>query len=149
DPIKDIEVSGDRDLTFTLNAPYSPLFTTTFSQILILPSHIWEQYKDSPQSFANEKPIGSGPFRWDYWRKGQEVSLKANPDHFHAPKVDFLGVVFGNLDAVFQGMVDQEVDINQSTLLVNQWDKLPQSPFLTGNESDDWGVYYLGFNLRH
>jgi peptide/nickel transport system substrate-binding protein len=149
DRIKDVKVDDDLDLTFTLAAPYSPLFTTTFSQILILPKHIWAKYENSPQSFANDKPIGSGPFKWDYWRKGQEVSLKANPDHFHAPKVDFLGVVFGNLDAVFQGMTKQEIDINQSTLLVNQWDKLPESPFLTGNESDDWGVYYLGFNLRH
>ncbi len=149
DPIEDIEVSGDRELTFKLATPYSPLFTTTFSQILILPKHIWAKYADSPQSFANEKPIGSGPFKWDYWRKGQEVSLKANADHFRAPSVDFLGVVFGNLDAVYQAMVDQEIDIHQSTLLVNQWDKIPESPFLSRVETDDWGVYYLGFNLRH
>lgn len=149
DPINDIEVNGERELTFKLVKPYSPLFTTTFSQILILPSYIWAKYADSPQSFANEKPIGSGPFRWDYWRKGQEVSLKANPDHFHAPSVDFLGVVFGNLDAVYQAMVDQEIDIHQSSLLVNQWDKLPESPFLSRGETDDWGVYYLGFNLRN
>lgn len=149
DPIKDIVVDGERDLTFKLSRPYSPLFTTTFSQILILPAHIWEEHKDSPQNFANEDPIGSGPFKWDYWRKGEEVSLKANADHFHAPSVDFLGVVFGNLDAVFQALVDQEIDIHQSSLLANEWDKLPESPFLSSGETDDWGVYYLGFNLRN
>jgi peptide/nickel transport system substrate-binding protein len=57
--------------------------------------------------------------------------------------------VFGNLDAVYQALSNQEIDIHQSTLLVNQWDKLPESPFLKGSETDDWGVYYLGFNLRH
>jgi len=149
DPIKSVKAEGERELTVKLKQPYAPLYTTTFSQILILPKHIWAEHVDSPQGFANDDPVGSGPFRWDYWRKGEEVSLKANPDHFNAPSVDFLGVVFGNLDSVYQAMVEQEIDIHQSSLLVNQWDKLPESSFLSRNETDDWGVYYLGFNVRN
>ena len=149
DPVKSVSVESPTDLTIHLRYRYAPLFTTTLSQILILPKHIWEQYRDQPQRFSNKTPIGSGPFRWDYWRKGQELKLAAFKDHFHAPQVDgLLTVVYSNLDAVWQGLINQEVDMNQSSLLVNQWNELPQHDFLTGNETDDWGVYYVGFNIR-
>lgn len=149
DPIKSVDVDSPTQLTFHLKYAYAPLFTTTFAQIFILPKHIWEKYADAPQKFANPKPIGSGPFKWGYWRKGQELRLDAFRQHFHAPKVDgLLAVVYSNLDAVWQGLITQKVDINQSSLLVSQWNDIGKHPFLTGNESGDWGVYYLGFNVR-
>lgn len=148
DPIESIDVVDDTTLTFHLSQPYAPLATTTFSQIFILPKHVWEGV-DSRLDFANDPLVGSGPFRWDYWRKGEEISLLANPDHFSAPAVDgLLGVTYSNSDAVFRALVSEEIDIEQASLLVNQYEELADVDHIERSALPDIGVYYLGFNVK-
>lgn len=147
DPIRSVEARGKYALSFNLSEPYAPLPTTAFSQIFILPQHVWKKV-NSRVDFDNTPLVGSGPFRWDYWRKGEEVSLKANPKHFAAPAVDgLLGVTYSNSDAVLRALVSQEIDIEETSLLPSQYKQLSKYRHLKRSAVPDIGVYYLGFNL--
>jgi peptide/nickel transport system substrate-binding protein len=51
----------------------------------VLPRHLLERYvgdgrlKESPQ---NQRPIGTGPYRFQEWKSGEKVVLTANPDYY-------------------------------------------------------------------
>lgn len=148
-PIEEIEKVDDYNLVFHLAEPYPPLFIATFAQIYILPKHLWENVEGALEDVQVDKPIGSGPFMWDQWLVGQEIRLKANKDHFNPPNVDgLIQVVYANPDAIFLGLVNQEVDMHDRRLLPSQIPEIEQYDFLTRVEQEDFGVYYVGFNLR-
>jgi len=57
---------------------------------VILPKHIYEG-TDWTTNEANEKPIGTGPFKFVEWVKGSHVELEANTEyHWGRPYVDHL-----------------------------------------------------------
>lgn len=148
-PIQEIEVVDDYTLIFHLNNPYPALFQATFAQIYILPEHIWSGVEGALENVQVDVPIGSGPFKWGEWRVGESVYLMANPDHFHAPQVDgLIQVTYANADAIFLGLVNGDIHMHDRRLLPTQIGELAQYDFLTRIEQDDFGVYYVGFNLR-
>ena len=77
-----------------------------FAQIFILPKHIWQDIPekvdvDDVLNFANESPVGSGPFQFDYWDRGKEMKVSAFKDHFHAPKcAGIVRIAYGSHDAM-------------------------------------------------
>jgi len=49
----------------------------------MLPAHLLSKYADDPSKAPfNEKPIGTGPFRFVEWVKGQYVRLEKNPNYY-------------------------------------------------------------------
>ena len=57
----------------------------------IYPKHLWEAQDGFDSGPHVNNPVGSGPFRFVRWEKGQAVELEANKDYFRgAPKVDRL-----------------------------------------------------------
>jgi peptide/nickel transport system substrate-binding protein len=85
DVIEGTEIIGDNQLRIKLTAPFAPFLLNTLGYMHLLPKHIWETV-DDPLNYANKEVIGSGPFKFGYWRKAEELSLVANKDHFMAPK---------------------------------------------------------------
>jgi len=86
DAVSGIIVDGDYNITLTLSGPYAP-----FIQVLcmanfgVVPQSVVEA---DPDGFANH-PIGSGPFVFDSWQRGERITLTANQDYFKgAPKLD-------------------------------------------------------------
>jgi peptide/nickel transport system substrate-binding protein len=115
EPIKEIEVVGKDRLTFHLKRPYAPFIMNTLGQIFILPKHIWKDIPEKvglskPQDYRNVPPIGSGIYKMDYWREGQEFKYLRHTDHFMVPKVDLLTIVFGSgelqMSALKKGTID-------------------------------------------
>ncbi|MBE0532246.1 MAG: hypothetical protein IH626_15565 [Rhodospirillales bacterium] len=61
-----------------------------------------KQIKESPAT-VDEKPVGTGPYRFVEWRKGQEWSATANPDWWGLKAQDAYGKVsFDQLRFVFR-----------------------------------------------
>lgn len=148
-PIREIEIVDDLHLIFHLEHPYPALFQATFAQIYILPKHLWEGVQGALEQVVVDTPIGSGPFRWGEWRVGESITLLANENHFNRPNVDgMIQVVFANPDAIFLGLVNGDVQLHDRRLLPTQIAELEQYPHLTRVEQDDFGVYYVAFNLR-
>lgn len=154
DPIKSVEVQGPSRLRFTLNGPFPPLFHTTFSQIYIIPRHVWgdvleRERVDRPSDWANPRPIGSGPYKFEHWRRGEETRLSRFDQHFNPPKArGFILVRFANQDALFLSLKRGDLDMHERRLLPQQVEEARTVPHLTLVRSRDFGVFYLGFNLR-
>jgi peptide/nickel transport system substrate-binding protein len=149
DPIEEVEVVDDHTLVFHLHEPYPALFQATFAQILILPEHIWGEMASPIAEQPVENLIGSGPFRWDRWLVGEEIRLLAFEDHFNRPQVDGLTqVVYANPDAIFLGLVNEEVHMHDRRLLPTQIEELEFYDHLERVEQEDFGVYYVGYNMR-
>ncbi len=147
-----MEITGSNTMRIRLTEPHAPLMNNFFAQIFILPQHIW---KDIPEkvdvddvlNFANENPIGSGPFRFDYWDRGKELKVSANRDHFQAPKcAGIIRITYGSHDAMAAAIEAGECDRTRYILkpaLVQDLDKVPG---VVGRGYASHGMYGFMFN---
>jgi len=92
--IEDITIDG-MDITFSLSQPSAPFLTASLAKINIIPRHIWEPIIEeqltldtNAESYQEEVPIGSGPYRFSSWTLNEEVVLEANGEHWAAPGAD-------------------------------------------------------------
>ena len=95
DKIANIEIVDDRTVRFTLSEPWAAFEVASLSKLNLVPKHIWEpileelkQTEDNVESYQEEVPIGSGPYRFVAWKPSEEVILERNPDHWAAPKAE-------------------------------------------------------------
>ncbi|OPL09508.1 MAG: hypothetical protein AVO33_06855 [delta proteobacterium ML8_F1] len=83
------------------------------ARVSILPEHIYSEYAlEELNSFAEEFPVGTGPFEMVEWEPGQFIKFKANEDYFaSAPQIDeIVYVFFANDDTLTQALTVGEVD---------------------------------------
>ena len=67
-------------------------------------------------SYNNEtygaNPVGSGPYKFVQWDKGQQVILEKNPDYYgKQPEFNKLTILFEQNDAAFNAVKNKEVDV--------------------------------------
>jgi peptide/nickel transport system substrate-binding protein len=93
--IADIAALDESTVRFTLTQPSAAFLTSTLAKINLVPLHIWGPILDdlstkdeNAESYQEEIPIGSGPFKYVNWLRSQEVVLEANTEHFSAPEID-------------------------------------------------------------
>lgn len=120
-PIKSIDLKGSYQLRFNLEKPFAPFVMNTLGQVFILPKHIWENVVEKqgltkPQDYQNVPVVGSGPFIMEYWKESEEFMLRANKDHFMAPKADLLFIVFGSRELCNAALKKGSIDINIQSL---------------------------------
>lgn len=105
-PVDSIETDGETSMTFNLAEPFAPFLHLGLGSVPILPQHIWEGVPDDVDaeeatSWPNSEAIGSGPYQFDHWRKGEEVGLTRNPDHFNPPEAPaFVKLVVADVQSV-------------------------------------------------
>ncbi len=102
--IEKIEALDDTTVEFTLNRTYSA-FIERLAYLGIVPEAAYdENFKDAP--------IGSGPFKFVQWDKGQQVIATANEDYYgQAPSIKQLTMVFLDKDAAFAAVQNGDVDV--------------------------------------
>ncbi len=80
-----------------LKTPYAPFLTLLASPLssglLILPKHIYAG-TDPKTNPANQKPIGSGPFKFAAWERGSHIEVVKNTDYFKKGKPYLDRIVF-------------------------------------------------------
>ena len=93
--VESIEVIDPTTLTFKLKKAAASFVTSSMAKINLIPKHVWEpviedlKTKDTnAESFQEQTPIGSGPYKFERWLTNEEIVLHANKDHFNAPKAD-------------------------------------------------------------
>jgi peptide/nickel transport system substrate-binding protein len=94
-----------KTVKFELNKPDST-FIDKMAYIGIVPS----------DSYNNEtygaNPVGSGPYKFVQWDKGQQVILEKNPDYYgKQPEFNKLTILFEQNDAAFNAVKNHEVDV--------------------------------------
>jgi peptide/nickel transport system substrate-binding protein len=82
--INETKIIDDHTVDIVLKQPDAS-FLGRLTLIPILPQKVVQQAGD--EAFA-ERPIGSGPYKFVEWLKGQRVVVEANPDYWRgAPKI--------------------------------------------------------------
>jgi peptide/nickel transport system substrate-binding protein len=74
--LQDISVNGDYEATFELSEPQPSLpvlLASAFS--VVYPCHV-------PQAVMRTKPVGTGPFKFVEFKRGESMRLARNPDYF-------------------------------------------------------------------
>lgn len=115
----------------------------------IVPKHIWGGMSAKQiESYANDKPVGSGPFAFAEWKKGSSLTLSRN-DHWWGrlpSEASITWVRYGNSDVMGQALRSGEIDI------------IPQVPptvfdGMTGADAirtvalPSYSFHHIGFNV--
>jgi peptide/nickel transport system substrate-binding protein len=81
--IKQVTTPDPLTVVIQTKYPWSPLLAdlSLFSNGIIPKDYAGKSAKDFYQA-----PIGTGPFKWDHWTKGQELKLVKNPNYWQKGK---------------------------------------------------------------
>jgi peptide/nickel transport system substrate-binding protein len=86
--LESVQVPDPQTVVFKLKQPV-PFFLKAFqpTEAPILPKHLLDKLdlsdaKNVRQSELMQKPIGTGPFRLQEWRRGSHIILERNPDYW-------------------------------------------------------------------
>jgi peptide/nickel transport system substrate-binding protein len=105
-----VKATNPNTLVFTFSAANTPMFQF-IANTPIVPQHLWKDVKD-PSTFANTKPVGTGPFVADSYSQ-QAIRVLKNPNYWMAnqPYVDALvWVATSSNDAAQLKLLSGEAD---------------------------------------
>ncbi|CEG25783.1 glutathione ABC transporter substrate-binding protein [Bacillus sp. B-jedd] len=144
--IKEVKVVDDYTVQLILDYPYAPLLSILASNegSIISPKAIAE----NPEKLA-EHPVGTGPFVFEEWKTGQEISLKKNPDYWgKKPNIDKVVFKVVPEDATRLAMIETgEAQINDQ-VPVTEIDRINASDTMELYRTEGLAVEYLGFNTK-
>lgn len=141
-----IEATDSVTVTLTFDVPQA--FNPGLA-IPILPKHVWDgMTADDIERFANENPVGSGPFRFVEWQSGSSLTLERNPDFWgDAPKADKITfVLYGNEDVMAQALKGGDVDI-LTEVSPTVWDGLQSAQNVKVVSLPSYSFHHIGFNV--
>ncbi|KAB2953502.1 ABC transporter substrate-binding protein [Heliorestis acidaminivorans] len=99
-----VEALDDYTVQFTLKKPQST-FVNLLVTLGIVP-------KDSYSSDYGQNPIGSGPFKFVQWDKGQQLIVEANPEYYGAkPYFEKLTFLYLSEETAFAAARAGQVDV--------------------------------------
>ena len=94
---------------FRFNQPYAPfLRRLDVIEAPILPRHIY-QGKDPFSGAANNRPVGTGPFRFGSWTRGNNIALTRNEGYFRKGRPYLERLTFRFLPTTAAAVVALEV----------------------------------------
>jgi peptide/nickel transport system substrate-binding protein len=117
--------------------------------IPIIPQHVWDGMSTADiQKFANDTPVGTGPFTFGSWKRGQTVSVDRNPDFWGtAPGASsIIWVLYQNEDVMAQGLRGSEVDI-LAEVPPTIWDGLSGVSGLKPVSLPGFSFHHIGINV--
>jgi peptide/nickel transport system substrate-binding protein len=150
------EIRGDRTLRVKLSRPYAAFTTVDLAFLVLLPRHVWEKIPErvgltDPTKWAVvPELIGSGPFKFKSWRKGEDVVLEAHRGHWKAPRAD--GLVLrpvATAEAMIGMLESGEADGTASASFpVEAVARLRQLPQMEVFQSRSFKLWYLAMDHR-
>ncbi|SMC22529.1 peptide/nickel transport system substrate-binding protein [Desulfacinum hydrothermale DSM 13146] len=149
-----VEVLDKYNMRIHLKEPYAPFVPNLLGSIFIIPKHIWQDIPekvglDDPLKFPNDKPIGSGPFKFDYWDRGRELKVSAFKEHFSAPKCDgIIRIVYGSHDAMAAAIEKGECDRTRYILKPSLVEDLKKVKNVVAKGYPNHGFYTLIYHTR-
>lgn len=146
-----VEIRGDRTLRVKLARPYAAFTTVDLAFLVILPRHVWERI---PERVGLADPtkwevvpelIGSGPFKFKSWRKGEDVVLEAHKAHWRPPKADgYIVRPMPSTEAMIGSLENGELDMtNAVTFPVEAMARLKRLPQMDVLQSRSFKLWYL------
>ena len=124
-----VEAVDATTVRFTTEGP-DPVFPSRLYWIKIVPP----EHAQSPE-FA-ETPIGTGPYKFVEWNRGEDVVLEANPDYWGDPKPTIERVTYKFVEESgtrLSGLLAGEYDL-MTNLLPEDAERAPKSASVEGLE---------------
>ncbi len=143
--ISSIEAPDEKTVVIKTDEPKANML---MSSAPILPKHVLDTLTEEDlETWSNDNPIGSGPFKFDELKKGEFLKLVRNEDYFKgSPNVDeLIYVVYGNSDIMTQALKIGEIDaaVNFSASQLENLQNLPEIDAITAVQP---GFTELSFN---
>lgn len=149
-----VETIGKYGVRIKLTDPYAPFIPNLLGAIFIIPKHIWQDIPDKvdvddPLNYPNEKPVGSGPFKFDYWDRGRELKVTAFKEHFNPPKAaGIIRVTYGSHDAMAAAIEKGECDRTRYILKPSLLLDLKKVKNVVAQGYPNHGFYTLSYNTQ-
>ena len=82
--IKSVETPNERTVVLTLDKPFGPLLfsLSNYTNAAILPAHVYGDADVLSHPATVSKPIGTGPFMFKEWVRGDHITLVRNPNYW-------------------------------------------------------------------
>lgn len=152
--IQDIQILDPYRLRFKLKSPFAPTVYFVFVLPKVLPKHIWEDIlkKENlgrPDDYLNLNPIGSGPYKLVYWRRGEEFKLVRNEDYYEPPKI--AGLIqhnYAHQEGVFMALEKGEADLNYFPFMPDLVLQAKKLSHLTDISLPTIRIDYIGFDCK-
>ncbi len=150
--LESTEIVGEDRLRFNLKSPFAPFITVTLTQIPILPKHLWEGIEEPDQLAPEAIPtVGSGPFVFDRYERGQYKRILKFADHYMAEEMEIEGMdymIYADAEGVLTGLLTGQADMSAWRLEPGQIPLAEQNPDITVVAVPDFGYYHSTYNLR-
>jgi peptide/nickel transport system substrate-binding protein len=143
---KPIEVLDDHTVRFHLRYPYGAFLAVLVNpRAGIVPEHLLKGTDLNTAEF-NRKPVGTGPFRFVEWRRGDRLVMEANPQyHGGRPALDRLIYrVIPDAVVLLQELRAGGVEFIENPPLT-EVARLKQTPGLQVLVADNTSYTYLGY----
>lgn len=143
--VQEIKAVDDHTVQFILTEPYAPLLS-------ILAGH--ESGIISPKAierFGKElinEPVGTGPFRFEHWKPGQEIVIVRNEEYWGSAS-ELAKVVFKVVpeETTRVSMIETGEAHVTEPLSVTMMETVENSQSSNLYRSEGYGTEYLGFNV--
>lgn len=145
--ITSVDTPDNYTVVFHLNEPLADfLFNAGFAPIV--PKHIWQNVTD-PLNYANDHPIGSGPFMFQQRVPGQFISLVTNPNYYgQKPAYDgVLFTVYTNIDLRILALIKGDLD-GETRVPANSVAALLKAPNIQVITQSNPSNVYVQFNFH-
>ncbi|MCP8940379.1 ABC transporter substrate-binding protein [Alsobacter sp. SYSU M60028] len=156
--IASMEKTGPDTIRFKLKEPNASFLISTIAKINLIPKHVWEPIlqgmagkTENAESYQEQQPIGSGPFKVARFKLNEEIVLERNATHWSAPKMDrfILRIVPNNeasLGMLKRGELNFLSDYRGDPKLL--LDLAAQQKEIQVASTVDMGLRFVGHNLR-
>lgn len=142
EPIQSIEVIDDYTVQFNLDSVYGPFLS--YMDMGIVPKSVAEA---QGEAFGNN-PIGTGPFKFVNWQRGDSIELEAFDEHFNGrPKVDKITIkVVPDNSARAVALESGDLDFIQSPLSPQDVTRLETTSGIVVDRIPASGYTYINLN---
>ena len=138
-----------------MKKPYAPFLTQmTCQDAPILPQHLYANTDVLKNPHNSDNPVGTGPFKFQSWTRGDRITMMRNPDYFRKglPYFDTaIAKIVSDPTSRVQGLRTGEIDYVQSFFFPKE--QLAQVKSSTNlqikYDTDAPGNYLFWLNVTH
>ena len=166
--VKEVEVVDDRTVRFHLEEPMAIFRERTLTTPIVQKKQwapIAEEALKTEKPLATlrnyqiDRPVGTGPFVLEEWKKGAYIFMKTN-EHFFGKGLEIAGrelgpyidgiifKVFGTSDAAILALKKGDMDMFWWRIQPGYIEELEADDEIKLFTNERSALYYLGFNLR-